>query len=91
MLSADPLACSEALGRVASKQRSQPHPELGEEVVAFVVLNAGANCSADELIEHCRERLAAFKYPRQIILLAELPRSSAGKVLKAQLATGAAS
>jgi long-chain acyl-CoA synthetase len=69
----------------------QPHPELGEEVTAFVVLRADRIASSDELVEHCRERLAGFKYPRQIILLEQLPRSSAGKVLKAQLAAGAAS
>jgi long-chain acyl-CoA synthetase len=69
----------------------QPHPELGEEVTAFVVLRADRKASPDELVEHCRERLAGFKYPRQVILLAQLPRSSAGKVLKAQLAAGAAS
>jgi long-chain acyl-CoA synthetase len=69
----------------------QPHPELGEEVTAFVVLRADRTASPDELVEHCRERLAGFKFPRQITLLAQLPRSSAGKVLKAQLAAGAAS
>jgi long-chain acyl-CoA synthetase len=69
----------------------QPHPELGEEVTAFVVLRADRIASPDELVEHCRERLAGFKYPRQVMLLAQLPRSSAGKVLKGQLAAGAAS
>ena len=69
----------------------QPHTELGEEVTAFVVLRTDRIASPDELIEYCRERLARFKYPRQVILLARLPRSSAGKVLKAQLAAGAAS
>jgi len=69
----------------------QPHTELGEEVTAFVVLRTDRIASPDELVEYCRERLARFKYPRQVILLARLPRSSAGKVLKAQLAAGAES
>jgi long-chain acyl-CoA synthetase len=69
----------------------QPHPELGEEVTAFVVLRADRTASPDELVDHCRERLAGFKYPRQVTLLSQLPRSSAGKVLKAQLAAAAAS
>jgi long-chain acyl-CoA synthetase len=63
----------------------QPHPELGEEVVAFVVLDERRAVNANELVEYCRERLAAFKYPRQVVVLAQLPRSSSGKVLKSRL------
>jgi long-chain acyl-CoA synthetase len=62
-----------------------PHPELGEEVAAFVALRPGARASADDLAAHCRDRLAAFKYPRQVTLVAALPRSATGKVLKAEL------
>jgi long-chain acyl-CoA synthetase len=62
-----------------------PHPELGEEVAAFVALRPGARASADELTAYCRDRLAAFKYPRSVTLLAELPRSATGKVLKTAL------
>jgi long-chain acyl-CoA synthetase len=65
----------------------QPHSELGEEVMAFVVLDPDHSASPDELMEYCREHLAAFKYPRSIVLLARLPRSSSGKVLKSQLPT----
>jgi long-chain acyl-CoA synthetase len=60
-----------------------PDAALGEEVAAFVALRSGA--TPDELIAWCRERLAAFKYPRRITVLATLPRSATGKVLKAQL------
>jgi len=60
-----------------------PDATLGEEVAAFVALRAGA--TPDELVAWCRERLAAFKYPRRITVLPTLPRSAAGKVLKAQL------
>lgn len=63
----------------------QPDAELGEEVVAFVVLNDCRAVTADELVEYCRERLAAFKYPRRVVLLTDLPRTSSGKVVKSQL------
>jgi long-chain acyl-CoA synthetase len=61
------------------------HPELGEEVAAFVALRPAATAPSDELIAWCRERLAAFKYPRQVTILPSLPKSATGKVLKAQL------
>jgi long-chain acyl-CoA synthetase len=66
-----------------------PHAELGEEVAAFVVLRGGSRTTADDLIAHCRERLAGYKYPRRVIFMAALPRSSTGKVLKAKLAAEA--
>jgi long-chain acyl-CoA synthetase len=62
-----------------------PHPELGEEVAAFVALRPGAAAGPDDLIAWCRDRLAAFKYPRKVTVLNALPRSATGKVLKAQL------
>jgi len=62
-----------------------PHPELGEEVAAFVTLRPGARADADELVAFCRERLAAFKYPRRVTFVGELPKSATGKVLKWRL------
>ena len=62
-----------------------PHPELGEEVAAFVTLRPGARADAEELVAFCRERLAAFKYPRRVSLVRELPKSATGKVLKWRL------
>ena len=62
-----------------------PHPELGEEVEAFVTLRPGARADADELVAFCRERLAAFKYPRRVSLVSELPKSATGQVLKWRL------
>ena len=62
-----------------------PHPELGEEVAAFVTLRPGARADAEELVAFCRERLAAFKYPRRVSLVSELPKSATGKVLKWRL------
>ena len=62
-----------------------PHPELGEDVAAFVTLRPGLTATPDELVTHCRDRLAAFKYPRQLTVLDALPRSPTGKVLKSHL------
>jgi long-chain acyl-CoA synthetase len=62
-----------------------PHPDLGEEVGAFVVLKGSVSALPEEIVEFCKARLARFKYPRQIRFLAELPRSPSGKVLKNEL------
>ena len=62
-----------------------PHPELGEDVAAFVTLRPDRAVTTDELIAHCRDRLAAFKYPRRLIVLDALPKSPTGKILKARL------
>jgi len=62
-----------------------PHKVLGEDVAAFIVLNAGASVSADELKAHAAERLADYKVPRRFEFVEELPRNATGKVLKADL------
>ncbi len=56
----------------------------GEVPVAFVSLREGSKATGDDLIEHCREHLARFKCPRDVIFQ-ELPKSSTGKILKTQL------
>jgi long-chain acyl-CoA synthetase len=60
-----------------------PHPELGEEIAAFVV--ARVPVEADELRTFVKERIAAYKYPRRIWFLDELPTTATGKVLKRAL------
>jgi long-chain acyl-CoA synthetase len=62
-----------------------PHPELGEDVVAFVTLRPGATAAPDELVAYCKARLAGFKYPREVSVLDALPRAATGKVLKSRL------
>lgn len=62
-----------------------PHVDLGEEVAAFVTLHSAATVGPEELLAHCRERLAAFKSPRQVVIVAELPKSATGKILKSRL------
>jgi long-chain acyl-CoA synthetase len=61
--------------------------DLGEEIAAFVTLKTGCHAMPDEIIAYCKERLAHYKYPRKIMILAELPRSPIGKVLKSELLT----
>jgi long-chain acyl-CoA synthetase len=62
-----------------------PHGDLGEEITAFVALRPGAAARPDELVLYCRERLAVFKYPRQVTIVDALPRSATGKILKSSL------
>lgn len=62
-----------------------PHEDLGEEVVADVVLQEGAKSTADDLRTYVKERLAAYKYPRIINIVDELPKSHTGKILKREL------
>jgi acyl-CoA synthetase (AMP-forming)/AMP-acid ligase II len=62
-----------------------PHPVLGEDVAAAVVLVPGASASPDQLREHCVAHLADYKVPRRITVVDELPRNATGKVLKAEL------
>ncbi len=63
-----------------------PDPDLGEEVAAYVTLRPDVETEPAALIAFCRERLAGYKYPRWVSVLAALPKSATGKVLKGQLA-----
>jgi long-chain acyl-CoA synthetase len=59
-----------------------PDAYRGETVKAFVSLRPGERVDPDELIAFCRERMAAYKYPRVVELVDELPRTASGKVLR---------
>ena len=63
-----------------------PDEDLGERVVAWVVLREGASADAGELADHVAGELAPHKRPRTVHFLAELPRNELGKVIKARLA-----
>jgi acyl-CoA synthetase (AMP-forming)/AMP-acid ligase II len=63
----------------------RPDDRLGEEVVAFIALKKGATATPDDVIDFCKERLAAYKYPREVVVLDELPKGGSGKVLKTEL------
>jgi long-chain acyl-CoA synthetase len=63
-----------------------PNEEFGEEVKAVIQLSEGASAAvADELLKACREKLAGYKCPRSIDVVAELPRTGTGKILKREL------
>jgi long-chain acyl-CoA synthetase len=62
-----------------------PDPVYGEAVAAFIELRPGARASVEAIVEHCRERLAGYKKPRQVEFVRALPRNSLGKVLKDEL------
>jgi long-chain acyl-CoA synthetase len=62
-----------------------PDPVYGEAVAAWIVLREGASASADDIVEHCRNRIAGYKKPKYVHLVKELPRTSSGKVLKFRL------
>ncbi len=61
------------------------HEELGEEVGAAVVLKEGEECSADDLKAYVKDQVAAYKYPRQVWFLDELPKGPTGKILKREI------
>ncbi|HET9915941.1 MAG TPA: AMP-binding protein [Candidatus Binatia bacterium] len=61
-------------------------PEWGEAVKAFVVLVGGAKCSADGLIQFCKNNLAPYKAPKVIEFCTDLPRTGLGKIDRAKLA-----
>jgi long-chain acyl-CoA synthetase len=57
----------------------------GETVKAYVSLRAGQQVEPDELIAFCKERMAAYKYPRMVEILDEIPKTVTGKILRRQL------
>ncbi len=66
-----------------------PHPEYGEEVAAAVALKDGASATPEELRAFVKERVAAFKYPRHVWLVDDLPKGPTGKILKREIETPA--
>jgi acyl-CoA synthetase (AMP-forming)/AMP-acid ligase II len=62
-----------------------PHPKLGEDVFAFVVLRGQTKVEMQDLVEHCGEKLIYYKVPRRIAIVSALPRNLAGKIDKRRL------
>jgi long-chain acyl-CoA synthetase len=62
-----------------------PDERLGEEVGAAIALKPGAGADADDLREFVKQRVAAYKYPRRIWFVDELPKTATGKILKREI------
>ncbi len=58
---------------------------LGEEVTAFVAFMPGVSATVDQIIQHCKTLVAAYKYPRVVTILDTLPKGPTGKILKRAL------
>jgi acyl-CoA synthetase (AMP-forming)/AMP-acid ligase II len=65
---------------------AMPHDKLGEEVAAAVVLRDGMNVSEKDLRDFASARLAAFKVPRKVVFLPEIPKGATGKLQRIGLA-----
>ena len=66
---------------------AMPHRALGEEVAAAVVLREGAEAGEGEIRDFCAARLAGFKVPRRVVILAEIPKGATGKLQRIGLAS----
>ncbi|CAL9409183.1 Long-chain-fatty-acid--CoA ligase [Streptomyces sp. enrichment culture] len=62
-----------------------PDGYRGETVKVFVSLRPGTEADPDALAAYCKERLAAYKYPRQVEILPDLPKTASGKILRREL------
>ncbi|MFE2410506.1 long-chain fatty acid--CoA ligase [Kitasatospora sp. NPDC059408] len=62
-----------------------PHPVLGEEVAAVVALKPGSAAEPDELRAFVKERVAPYKYPREVRIVEALPKGPTGKILKREI------
>lgn len=62
-----------------------PDVKWGEVPKVLAVLKPGTTLTEEDLIKYCRERLAAFKVPRLVTIVAELPKTGSGKILKGEL------
>jgi acyl-CoA synthetase (AMP-forming)/AMP-acid ligase II/acyl carrier protein len=63
-----------------------PHPTLGEDVAAAVVLRARAKATAQQIRQYAKTRLVAFKVPRQVLFVEQIPKGPTGKVKRVELA-----
>jgi long-chain acyl-CoA synthetase len=66
---------------------SIPDKDKGELAKAYIVPKTGATPKAADIITYCREHLAAYKVPRQVQFVDDLPKTSTGKVMRRELKT----
>src|SRR6476620_7287463 len=62
-----------------------PHGHLGEIPALFVVRRGGHDLGAQQILDHCRERLSSYKVPYSVHLIAEIPRTGSGKIIRYKL------
>ena len=62
-----------------------PDAYRGETVKAYIVVKPGETLTAEEVIAYCKEKLAAYKVPKQIAFIDQLPKSAVGKILRKEL------
>jgi long-chain acyl-CoA synthetase len=62
-----------------------PDPYRGETVKAFVSLKPGTSATPEEIVAFAKERMAAYKYPRSVEVVDELPKTTTGKILRREL------
>ena len=65
----------------------QPDELKGEIAKAYVVLKEGATCTEQAMQDFCRESLAAYKCPRKIQFVHDVPKTSTGKIMRRELYT----
>ncbi|MEZ5643662.1 MAG: AMP-binding protein [Burkholderiaceae bacterium] len=64
-----------------------PDEKTGEAVRLFIVRTPGASLAEAQVVEHCRQQLAAYKVPKQVVFVEALPKSTVGKILRRELRT----
>lgn len=80
VVSAHPAVALVAVGKTLDETK-------GELAKAYVVLAQGKTATAEEIIAHCRASLAAYKVPRQVKFVDDLPKTSTGKILRRELSS----
>ncbi|WP_078392517.1 long-chain-fatty-acid--CoA ligase [Shouchella patagoniensis] len=84
-----PIEIEDVLYRMEGIQEAAvigvPDEYRGETVKAFIVKKQGSQLSEEDIVEHCKQHLAAFKIPKQIAFIKELPKTAVGKILKREL------
>jgi len=80
VIAAHPAVAMVAVGRLPDEMK-------GEIAKAYVVLKPDATASDTDIVEHCRRHLAAYKIPRRVQFVPDLPKTSTGKILRRELKT----
>lgn len=80
VLAAHPKIAMSAVGSI-------PDDQKGEVAKAYIVLKTGEHATSEEIVSFCRLSLAAYKVPRAVTFVADLPKTSSGKIMRRELKT----